>query len=153
MSDERLKRSAEEFLAAKLSEEGQSQDVELNRAAAISLAPTVWRRVTNAVAEQCKAWNDVTGEETLTIKETFLGDLRIKCAGRPHQLTVHFDSRKLTVTLKNTAREEHEKDVILQIEGCSSGRDAQLVKNDCPANFDLIFLSELRVLAGMSRQI
>jgi len=33
-----------------------------------------------------------------------VGDVRILCAGRPHQLVVHFDSRKLLIILKNSAR-------------------------------------------------
>jgi hypothetical protein len=154
MTDERTKRSAEEFLAAKLSQEGQSRKDQLNRTAAISLAPAVWRRVASALAEQCKAWNAVTGEETLTCRETPLGDLRIRCAGRPHQLTVHYDSSKLLVFFKNTARPEHEKDVVLHVEGYSSahGRDAQLVKNKLPVNLNMVILGELRVLAGMTRQ-
>ena len=102
MTDDLTRRSAEEFLAGKFLK--TEEDAEKNRAATAPLAPAVWRKFCQAVAEQCKAWNSVTGEETLTIKETYVGDLRISCAGRPQQLTIHFDSRKLTVTMRNTAR-------------------------------------------------
>jgi hypothetical protein len=83
-----------------------------------------------------------------------MGDLRIRCAGRPHQLSVHFDPGKLLITLKNTARAEHETDIVLHIEGCATenGRDARVVHNGVTANPDIVILGELRVLAGMTRQ-
>jgi len=59
MTDEGAKRAAEEFLAAKLAEEGQSHEDRLNRAAAISLAPAVWKRVLDAVNNKCAAWNEM----------------------------------------------------------------------------------------------
>jgi Flp pilus assembly CpaF family ATPase len=72
-------------------------------------------------------------------------------------MTVHYDSRKLLVTIKNAARLEHEKDVILTIEGYRTGaereqRDAHLVRNEMAVNEDMLVVGELRVLTGMSRQ-
>jgi hypothetical protein len=83
-----------------------------------------------------------------------LGDLRIWCAGTSQHLTVHYDSRKLLIFIRNSARLEHETDVIMRIEGYStdSGRDTRLVRNDQTVNFDMLILGELRVLAGLSRQ-
>jgi hypothetical protein len=154
MSEDRTKHSAQEFLAGKLTEDFEAQEARLNSEAAVRLCRVVWNRVASAVLDKCKQWNQVTGEETLTCKETLLGDLRIRCAGRPHQLSVHFDPGKLLVTLKNTARAEHETDVVLHIRGYATenGRDAHVVHNGLVANFDIVILGELRVLSGMSRQ-
>jgi len=154
MSTDRTKDSAQEFFAEKLSRDFEAQEAKLNHEAAVRLCRVVWNRVAAAVREKCKQWNQVTGEETLTCKETLLGDLRVRCAGRPHQLSVHFDPGKLLITLKNTARAEHETDVILNIEGhaTETGRDAHVVHNGLVANPDTVFLAELRVLAGMTRQ-
>src|SRR5262249_71882 len=104
MTNDQTKQAAQEFLAEKLTQEFEARENQLNRAAAVSLAQVVWKRVTTAVAGKCGEWNRVTGEESLICKETALGDLRIRCAGRPHQLIVHFDSSKLLVTFKSTAR-------------------------------------------------
>lgn len=154
MSGDRTKDSAQEFLAGKLTEDFEAQESRLNHEAAVGLCRVVWKRVATAVQEKCKQWNQVTGEETLTCKETLLGDLRIRCAGRQHQLSIHFDPGKLLITLKNTARAEHEKDILLHIEGYATegGRDAQLVHNGMVANPDTVILGELRVLSGMARQ-
>ncbi len=154
MSTDRTKDSAQEFFAEKLSRDFEAQEAKLNHEAAVRLCRVVWTRVATAVQNKCKQWNQVTGEETLTCKETLLGDLRVRCAGRPHQLSVHFDPGKLLITLKNTARAEHETDVILNIEGYATetGRDAHVVHNGLVANPDTVFLAELRVLAGMTRQ-
>ena len=155
MHDESTERAAQEFLAAKLAEEEQLNEAKLNKEAAVALGPVVWKRVADSVLAKCKEWNAITNEQTLTCKETLLGDLRILCTGRPQQLTVHFDSKTLLVVIKNMARLEHETDAILQVEGyrtASGGRDAQLVRNGMPVNIDLLVLGELRVLAGMSRQ-
>jgi hypothetical protein len=83
-----------------------------------------------------------------------MGDLRILCAGRSQQLTIHFDSRKPLVTIKNSARLEHQKDLILSVEGYStgSGREAHLVHHRDPVNLDMMITGELRVLAGLSRR-
>src|SRR6266446_2574703 len=83
--------------------------------------------------------------------------VRIWCAARSKQMTVHYDSRKLLVTMKNAGRLEHEKDVILTIEGYRTGsdreqRDAHLVRNEMAVNTDMLIVGELRVLTGMSRQ-
>jgi hypothetical protein len=69
-------------------------------------------------------------------------------------MVVHFDSRKLLVIIKNSARLEHEKDVVLFVEGYAteSGRDARLMRNEEPVNLSLLITGELRVLAGLSRQ-
>jgi len=154
MGDESTKRAAQEYLAAKLSEEGQSFEDKANREAAISLAQTVWKSVVQTVIEKCTEWNVVTREQTLTCKETLLGDLRIRCAGRSPLVTVHFNSRKLLVTIDNTARLEHEPVTVLSIEGYAmdSGRSARLMRNNLPVNLDMMILGHLRVLAGLTRR-
>ncbi len=154
MGDESTKRAAQEYLAARLAQEGQSYEDKLNREAAVALAPRVWKRVTETVIAKCNEWNAITKEQTLTCKETMLGDLRVWCAGKSHVMTVHYDSKMRLITLKNTARPEHEKDMILSIEGYSiaGGRDARLVRNNEPANLDVVILGELRVLVGLGRQ-
>ena len=154
MRDESTKQAAQEYLAAKLAEEGQKHEDKLNQETAVARSLIVWKKFRDAIFEQCRVWNTVTQEETLTCKETPLGDLRIWCPSRSKQMTVHYDSRKLLVTLKNAGRLEHEKDVILHIEGYSTGihRDAHLVRNDEPVNVDILILGELRVLTGIGRQ-
>jgi hypothetical protein len=154
MGDENTRRAAEEYLAAKISEEGQSYDDKLNAEAAISLAPAVWGTIADTINAKCREWNTVTNEQTFTCKETMLGDLRVWCAGRPHHMTVHYDSSKRLVTIKNSARPDHEPDLILSIEGYStdSGRGARLVRNEQPANIDALILTQLRILAGLDRQ-
>lgn len=154
MSTDRTKDSAQEYFAGKLSQDFEAQEAKLNYEAAVRLCRVVWKRVATAVQEKCKQWNQVTGEETMVCKETLMGDLRVRCAGRPHQLSIHFDPSKLLITLKNTARAEHETDVVLNIEGYAieGGRDAQVVHNGKVANADMVLLGELRVLAGMTRQ-
>jgi len=69
-------------------------------------------------------------------------------------MVVHYDSKKLLIVIKNTARPEHEKDAILLIEGYPTGteRDARLVRNNEPVNLEILIVGELRVLAGMSRR-
>ncbi len=155
MTDEGTKRAAEEYLAARLSEDRLTYEERLNRDAAITLAPMVWKRVKDTIITKCVEWNAVTQEQTLTCKETVLGDLRVRCAGRTQQMVVHFDSRKRVVTVENSARQEHEPKVILRIEGYSTdlGRDAHLVRNNEPVNLDMLFLGQLRVLAGLSRKM
>jgi len=154
MADESTKRAAQEYLAEKLSKEGQSYEDKLNRETAEKLGPAVWKRVAEMVATKCQEWNSVAGERTFSLKETIMSDLRVLCPGRTQQLTIHFDSRKLLITIKNTARLEHEKDVMLQIEGYStgSGREAQLVHRRDPVNLDMMITGELHVLAGLSRR-
>lgn len=154
MGDESTKRAAQEYLAAKLSREGQSYEDKMNQEAAEKLAPAVWKNVANTIITKCREWNDITGEQTFSVKETLLGDLRILCAGRSPQMIVNYDSRRLLVTIKNGGRLEHEKDVILHVEGYSTGasRAARLVRNDQTVNLDLLITGELRVLAGLSRQ-
>ena len=151
MTSDETKRAAQEFLAAKLTEETQTQQEWLNREAALRLAPQVWKRVAETFVAQCKAWNAILHEEALSCKETILGDLRIRCAGKPHHITVHYDSRKLQVILKNTARPEHEGDSVFFIQGWAAGTEAHLFRNDQIANLEVVVLGELRVLAGIGR--
>jgi hypothetical protein len=82
-------------------------------------------------------------------------DLRIRCAGRNHYILVHFDSRRLLVIIKNSARPENETDTVLTVEGyrTENGRDAHLVRNNEPINLDTLILSHLRVLAGLTRTV
>ena len=156
MRDEGAKRAAEEYLAAKLSEEGQNREALLNREAAMALGFTVWKRLADTVNTQIREWNSVTNDQTLTCKETALGDLRIRCAGHPHQVLVHYESRKLLVTIKNTARPDTEPDTHLTVEGYLTGdgvnRDACLVRNNEPANLEMLLLGHLRVLAGLTQR-
>jgi hypothetical protein len=154
MSDEGVKRAAQEYLAERLSEEGLTSEQTLNREAAVALAPAVWKRFVETVVAMCNVWNSVTKEESLTHKETMLGDLRVRCAGRPHQLFFRFDARKRLVQVENTAREEHEPKVVLSIEGYATdaGRDARLMRNNEPVNVETLILGQLRALAGLSRK-
>jgi hypothetical protein len=154
MGDESAKRAAQEYLAAKLSVEGQIHEDKLNREAAEKLGPAVWKTVADTVLAQCKEWNGIAGEQTFTCRETMLGDLRILCAGRSQQMVVHFDSRKLLVIIKNSARLEHEKDVVLLVEGYTvgNGREARLMRNGEGVNLSMLITGELRVLAGLSRR-
>jgi hypothetical protein len=154
MGDESAKRAAEEYLAAKLSAETQSVEDKLNREAAERLAASVWKYVADTVMAKCREWNEVVKEQVFSYRETMLGDLRIMCAGRTQQLIVHFDSRKLLIILRNSARLSHEKDVVMQIEGYASGagREARLMRNNEPVNLDMLVVGELRVLAGLSRR-
>jgi hypothetical protein len=113
MSDESVKRAAQEYLAEKRSAEGLTLEQTLNRDAAIALGPAVWRKLAEAVVAMCNEWNAVTIEQSLTGKETMLGDLRIRCAGRPYQLVFHYQAKKRVVKIENTARAEHEPEMIL----------------------------------------
>lgn len=154
MRDESTKQAAQEFLATKLSEEGQKEEARLNKEAAEARCLEVWKKLRDLIFAQCNEWNAVTKEESLTCKETPMGDLRIWCPLRSRQMTVHYDSRKLTVTIKN-AREVGQKDMVMTIEGYATddgGRDARLVRNDEPVNVPVLILSELRLLSGIGRQ-
>lgn len=155
--DETTRQAAQEYLAAKLTEEEQKYEAEQNLALATARSLMVWKHVKDTMLAKCREWNAITQEETLTCKETMLGDLRVWCAAQSKQMTVHYDSRKLLVTIKNAGRLEHEKDVILHIEGYRTGmdrndRDVHLVRNEQAVNIDLLIVGELRVLTGMSRQ-
>ena len=155
MSKETVRRAAQEYLAERLSEEGLTYEETQNREAAMALAPAVWKKVRETVAAIAKEWNEVTKEQSLTCKETPLGDLRIRCAGSPHQLTIHFDSPRRLVKFENTNRPEHEPKVILSIEGYASdtGRDARLMRNREVVNLEMLILRQLRQLAGLSRRV
>jgi hypothetical protein len=157
MRDESTKQAAQEYLAAKLTEEEQIYEETHNVALAVARAPLVWKSVKDTIFEKCGEWNDITQEQTLICKETALGDIRIWCAARSKQMTVQYDSRKLLITVKNAGRLEHEKDVILHIEGYRTGadrsdRDVHLVRNEQAVNIDMLIVGELRVLTGLGRQ-
>jgi len=154
MDEVSAKRAAQEYLAARLSEEAQEHEDHLNLEAAIALGTRVWKELVDSFITQCREWNSVTNEQTLTCKETTLGDLRVWCSGKSHQIIVHYDSKKRSVTIENTARPENEPDTILHIEGYATdgGRDAHLVRNNEPVNLDMMVLGHLRVLAGLSRR-
>ncbi|HET7109201.1 MAG TPA: hypothetical protein VFI38_20475 [Candidatus Acidoferrum sp.] len=151
MSSNDTKRAAQEFLAAQFTEAGQIEEERLNREAAAALAPKVWKRVSETFQAQCEAWNAITKTESLACKETILGDLRIRCAGRPDMITVHYDSRKFQVIVKNTARLEHEGDSTFFIQGYNGGTEADISRNNQRANLEVVVLGELRVLAGIGR--
>jgi hypothetical protein len=154
MSDESIKRAAHEYLAERLSEEGLTAEQTLNRQAAITLAAAVWLRFAETVVAMCNEWNAVTKEASLTCTETVLGDLRIRCAGRSHQLVFHYGSSRRLVRVENSAREEHEPKVVLSIEGYAteSGRGARLMRNLEAVNVEMLIRGQLRVLAGLSRK-
>lgn len=152
MINERVKRAAQEYLAEKRSEEGLTSEQTLNREAAIAFAPAVWRQLAETVVAMCNEWNAVTKEQSLACKETMLGDLRVRCAGRPHQVVFHYEAKKRLVKVENTAREEHKPRMILSIEGypTDSGRGARLMRNHEAVNAERMILGQLRVLAGLS---
>jgi hypothetical protein len=155
--DENTKQAAQEYLAEKLSIEERLYEETQNKATAAARALHVWKSFRDSVFEKCREWNAVTQEETLTCKETVLGDLRIWCAARSKQMTVQYNPEKLLITVKNAGRLENEKDVILQIEGYRKGsdrddRDARLVRSEQPVNTDMLIVGELRVLTGLNRQ-
>jgi hypothetical protein len=157
MIDETTKQAAQEYLAAKLTEEEEIYEATHNQALAVARSPLVWKHVKDSIFAKCGEWNAVTQEETLTCKETAMGDIRIWCAARSKHLLVIYDSKKLLITLKNEGRLEHEKDVVLHIEGYRTGaersdRDVHLVRNEQAVNIDMLIVGELRVLTGMSRQ-
>jgi hypothetical protein len=154
MRDESTRQAAQEFLAAKLTEEAQKEEHRLNQETAVARSLQVWKSFREAIFSQCEEWNAVTQERTLTCKETPLGDLRIWCADTSKYMTAHYDSRKLLVTIRNAGRSENEKDLQLQIEGYSTGseRSAHLVRNNEPANIPVLILGELRLLSGIGRQ-
>jgi hypothetical protein len=154
MDETSAKRAAQEYLAARLSEEAQEQEDHLNLEAAIALGPRVWQELVDSFITQCREWNSVTNEQTLMCNETALGDLRVWCSGKSHQIIVHYDSKMRSVTIENTARPENEPDTILHIEGYATdgGRGAHLVRNKEPVNRDMMVLGHLRVLAGLSRR-
>src|SRR5713226_9353917 len=155
--DETTRQAAQEYLAGKLTEEEQIYEATQNQALAMARAPLVWKSVKDSIFQKCSEWNAVTQEETLTCKETVMGDLRIWCAARSKQMTVHYDSRKLLITVKNAGRLEHEEDVVMHIEGYRTGtdradRDVHLVRNEQAVNIDMLIVGELRVLTGLNRQ-
>lgn len=154
MNDESAKQAAEEYLATKLEEERQAYEHQLNKETAFVRAPLVWKLVKDTIFSICTQWNQITKEETLTCKETLLGDIRIWCAARSKQMTVEFNSKRLLITVKNAARLEHETDVVLRIEGYWTGteRATRLIHSEQVVNIDVLILAELRVLTGMGRQ-
>jgi hypothetical protein len=157
MRDENTEQAAQEYLATKLSEEEQRYEDELNSALAVKRSLQAWKNVKDLILQKCNDWNEITKEQTLTCKETLLGDLRIWYAAHSKQMTVRFDSRKLLITIVNAGRLEHEKDVVLRIEGYRTGphrddRDICLMRSGEQVNIDTLILGELRVLTGMKRQ-
>src|SRR5260370_42441438 len=121
MRDESAKQAAQEYLAAKLSEEEQIYEDTQNRALALARSPKVWKYVKDTIIEKCQEWNAITQEETLTCKETAMGGLRIWCSSRRQQMMVHYDAQRLLVTGRNGGRLEHEKTGILHMEGDRAG--------------------------------
>jgi hypothetical protein len=156
MGNDSIKRAAEEYLAERLTEEeGLTADEKLNREAANAYGPVVWKHLVETVTSMCQEWNSVTKDPTLTCKETVLGDLRIRCAGRTtHQVIIHYEPKRRLVRVENTARLDHEPKVVLSIEGyaADSGRSARLMRNNEPVNLEMLMLGQIRVLAGLSRK-
>jgi len=157
MIDESAKQAAQEYLAAKLTEEELLYEEAQNKTLAFARSPMVWKYFKDTIFEKCGEWNAITQEETLVCKETAIGDLRIWCAARNKQMTVHYDSRRLLITVKNGGRLENEEDVVMHMEGYRTGadradRDVHLMRNEQPVNIDMLIVGELRVLTGLSRQ-
>jgi hypothetical protein len=153
VTDQNIRNAAQEYLAGRLSAEGLTQEETENRDAAIKLAPAVWRELVATVNTMVKEWNGVTKEQSLTCKETMLGDLRIRCTGSSHQLTIHFDSAKRLIRVENTARPEHEPRVVVTIEGYAmeNGRGARLMRNREPVNLEKMILRQIRMVSGLDR--
>jgi hypothetical protein len=153
VTDQNIRNAAQEYLAERLSAEGLTQEETLNRDAAIKLAPVVWRELVATVNAMVKEWNGVTKEQSLTCKETMLGDLRIRCASSSHQLTIHFESQKRLVKIDNTARPHHEPRLVLTIEGYAAegGRAARLVHNRETVNQEKLLLRQIRMVSGLDR--
>ena len=154
MSNESVKRAAQEYLAERLSEEGLTYEETLNRDAAVALAPAVWKETAKTVVAIVREWNEVTKEQSLTCKETMMGDLRIRCAGRTQEMLVRFESQKRLVRIDNSARPDHEPKVVLSIEGypTESGRGARLMRDREVVNLEMLVLNQLRLLCGLSRK-
>src|SRR6266850_5694220 len=57
MRDESTKQAAQEYLAAKLTEEEQAYEAKLNGETAVARSPMVWKRVKDAIFAQCSEWN------------------------------------------------------------------------------------------------
>lgn len=156
MSSDNIKRAAEEYLAERLNEEGLTAEEKLNREAADTHAPAVWKHLVDTVMSMCNEWNSVTQDPTLTCNETVLGDLRIRCTGRaPHQIIIHYEPKRRLVRVENTAREDHEPKVALSIEGYAtdSGRSARLMRNNEPVNLETLMLRQIRILAGLNLRV
>jgi hypothetical protein len=153
MGEENIRRAAQEYLAERLSDEGLTYEQTLNRDTAVALAPKVWGEVMEKVKAICQEWNAVTKEQTFSCKETVLGDLRIRCAGRPHQIMLHYESKLRLIRVENSAREEHEPKVALLIEGyvTQEGRGARLMRNNEPVNLEMLMIRQLRTLAGIGQ--
>ena len=154
MADESVKRAAQEYLAERLSEEGLTYEETQNRDAAVAFAPAVWKKTAQTVVAIVNEWNSVTKEQSLTCKETMMGDLRIRCTGRTHEMVVRFESAKRLVRIDNTARPDHEPKVVLSIEGYAtdSGHYARLMRNREVVNLEMLMLGQLRLLCGLSRR-
>jgi len=115
MGEESIKRAAQEYLAERPSADGLTGEQRLSRDAAIAYAPAVWQKLIATVKAMCDEWNAETRENTFSSKETILGDLRVRCAGRPHHLIFHFESKLCLVRVGNTARGEHEPKIVLSL--------------------------------------
>src|SRR5260370_37380652 len=107
MRDESTKQAAQEYLAAKLTEEEQIYEEKHNMVLAVARAPLVWKNVKDFIFGKCGEWNGGTQEETLTCKETAIWDLRVLCAAKSKQKTVQFDSQKILITVKNARQLRH----------------------------------------------
>jgi len=154
VADESVKRAAQEYLAERLSEEGLTYEETQHRDAAVAFAPAVWKKTAQTVVAIVNEWNSVTKEQSLTCKETMMGDLRIRCTGRTHEMVVRFESAKRLVRIDNTARPDHEPKVVLSIEGYAtdSGHYARLMRNREVVNLEMLMLGQLRLLCGLSRR-
>src|SRR5258707_12329285 len=86
-----------------------------------------------------------------------MGDLRIWCASRRQQMMVHYDSKRLLVTVRNGGRLEPEKDVILHMEGYRTGpertdRDVHLVRNEQAVHIGIVLGGGPRGFAGLGTE-
>ena len=83
-----------------------------------------------------------------------MGDLRIRCTGRTHEMVVRFESAKRLVRIDNTARPDHEPKVVLSIEGYAtdSAHYARLMRIREVVNLEMLMLGQLRLLCGLNRR-
>jgi len=74
-----------------------------------------WKQVTETVIAKCNEMEcDNERTDSQPAKETMLGDLRVWVRRQIAVMTVHYEFQGAFDHLKNTARPEHEKDMILR---------------------------------------
>jgi hypothetical protein len=136
MGDESIQRAAQEYLAERLSADGLTGEQRLHRDAAIAYAPAVWQKLIATVKAMCDEWNAETRENTFSSKETILGDLRVRCAGRPHHL-ISISNRNYAWSAWKTLLARNTR------------RQARFMRNNEPVDLHMRLLRQFRILAGL----